>query len=147
MKKPLKKVSSLLDEIGLRYQVDREEGVISMGFNNPDGDDGHVIIIVRESDLIYISPYEHQVPDGSRGSVSDYVHRRNAAFAMGSLDYDQDDGRVWFRMTEFFGTGDITREQVKFGVDLCLKTMMDVAPELRSRCGNQSGGPESGMYR
>ena len=146
MKKPLKKVSNLLDDIGLRYQVDKEEGVISMGFNNPDGDDQRIIIIVRESDLIYISPYQHQVPDVSRGSVSDYVHERNAAFAMGSLDYDQEEGRVWFRMTEFFGTGEITREEVKFGVDLCLKTMMDIAPELRSRCDSPSGGPPERMY-
>ena len=134
MAKMLRKVEKMLDKFGLKWDTDKEAGVISMGFHNPNGYDPHVLIHVRDSDLIFISPFPEEVPEDRRSAVSDYIHDMNRDFAYGSLDFDKDEGMVWFRMSEYFGTGDITEEELEFGIKLCLKTFGDVAPELMERC-------------
>lgn len=134
MAKMLKKVEKMLDKFGLRWDTDKQAGVISMGFHNPNGYDPYVTIHVRESDLIFITPFAEEVPEERRSAVSDYIHDKNSNLAYGSLDFDQDEGRVWFRMSEYFGTRDITEEELQFGIMLCLRTFNDVVPELLERC-------------
>lgn len=143
---PMERVTNLLDDLDLKYSIDEDNNIIRMNFSNEESEILEVQIIVRRSDLIFVSPYNHIIPDRSRGVVSDFVHSKNSLFAIGSLDYDKDEGTMWFRVTEFFGTRTVTREEVAFGIEICLETIGEVIPEIHRICGNMTPIPTDRMF-
>lgn len=159
-KNVLRSIERELCRMGLEFKTDHVRGVISMVFRRVN-ENCLLTIKLEEGNIVFLTMGEGRIPEHMRPMISELVHCRNRGFRAGNLDYDGNEGILWFRMTEHLGNGHVVPDNIRYNVITSLREMDSVLTQISndiagssasrmgcpitrsegSRPGNSMGGP------
>ena len=119
------KVTTVLDDIGMKYDSNKDERIVSFSMATSDLDVRYSVCVEDSLRLRMLLEMPFTVRENARIDVAYAVQKINSTLSFGNFDYDIERGLIWFRLSNGF-------EGVKF-TELLVFSMFKWSSEVTDK--------------